>query len=301
MLMNLTETSLALKPLSLEDKAIIDSLMYASDAKGCEDSFATLFMWQKMYDFRIYDFYERKVIYSAKQKLLYYPMGKPTKPELLKELFLSFKNADLLSEDTNFIYNIPPNYLAQFPEASEIFEIKSDLGDADYIYCVEKLIENSGAKLRKKRNHIKHFILACPNFTVQNIDKSNIALAKDFMCVQSRARDLYDEADAIALAFDNFNALGLSGVLMKCPCDSIAAAAILSPLGGGVFDVHFEKSTRDVEGASQMIVWQEAVAIKNLGGKLMNREQDMNEENLRKAKESLDPLFKHERQRAYLK
>ena len=59
--------------------------------------------------------------------------------------------------------------------------------------------------------------------------------------------------------------------------------------------VHFEKSDKLVEGASQMIVKCEAQSILEHGGKFMNREQDLGDPNLRHAKESLDPDFMYGR------
>lgn len=289
-----------LKSVELSDKPMFDVCLNADKSKGCDNSFATIFMWSAAYDAKWMNLNGRIIVYFAKQKLLYYPYGAHTEPAELAEILKAFTDAKLLDKDANFIYNLPSDYEKIFPEASNFFDIKNISADHDYIYCVEKLIENSGAKLRKKRNHIKQFVLHCPDFAIEEINDSNIESAKNFMLGQARSYSLWDEAAAMERGFQNFSQLGLSGLLMRCPCDSIAAAAIMSPLGGGAFDVHFEKSMHDVSGASQMIVWQEAVAIKNLGGTLMNREEDMGEENLRRAKESLDPLEKLERKRAYM-
>ena len=73
--------------------------------------------------------------------------------------------------------------------------------------------------------------------------------------------------------------------------ETISAAAIIGKISNQTYAVHFEKSNKQVEGASQAIVKLEAEQIKHLGGKFMNREQDLGNENLRRAKESLDPDF----------
>ena len=290
-----------LREITLGDKARIDGYMEQNGARGCETSFATIYMWDAAFGFRLLDLGDRLALYNLRYRGITFPLGAYTPPAELRDLFLQFKRAGLIADGSDFIYGIPPNYPERFPEAAEIFDLRADPGDADYIYSVDKLISNSGAKLRKKRNHIKHFILACPNLMVEEITPKNFEAAREFMLSKSREQGLGDEVLALERGFDNYGELGLSGVVMRCPCDGLAAAAVFSPLAGGVFDVHFEKSTRDIDGASQMIVWQEAVAIKNLGGAFMNREQDMGEENLRRAKESLDPLEKFQRLRAYLR
>ena len=53
-------------------------------------------------------------------------------------------------------------------------------------------------------------------------------------------------------------------------------------------DIHFEKADHAIKGISQTLTWQLAIALRGKA-KFMNREQDMNEENLRHAKRSLDP------------
>ena len=289
-----------LRPISLADKPRVDSYMLQNKARGCETSFATIYAWDAVFGFQLLDLGDRFALYNPRFRTMSYPLGAHTPPAQLREILLQFKAASLIAEGSDFVYSVPPNYVEMFPEAAEVFDMQTNLGDADYIYYVDKLIANSGAKLRKKRNHIKRFTLACPNMRIEEFSKKNLGETKEFMLAQSRTQNLLDEMKAIERAFDNFDALGLCGILMRCPCDRIAAAAIISPLAENVYDVHFEKSTRNVEGTAQMIVWQEAVAIKNMGGEFMNREQDMNEENLRKAKESLDPLEKFQRLRAHL-
>ena len=78
------------------------------------------------------------------------------------------------------------------------------------------------------------------------------------------------------------------GVLLRAAGRPVGFS-IFSPLPEGVWDIHFEKADHEVKGAPQMLVVKVAEALLARGGRLMNREQDMGEPGLRRAKHSLDP------------
>lgn len=116
-----------------------------------------------------------------------------------------------------------------------------------------------------------------------------------FMDAEDEKKCLFAEVVAIGSAFANFEYLGLYGVVLYAAPEKIAAAAIIGKISDDAHSVHFEKSDKLIEGASQTIVKCEAEAIKANGGRFMNREQDLGDENLRRAKESLDPSFMYAR------
>lgn len=146
-----------------------------------------------------------------------------------------------------------------------------------------------------KRNHIKHFTAQNPQMSVEPLGESNFAQTMRFMDAEDEKKLLFAEEVAIGAAFANFDELGLYGTVLYSAPDKIAAAAIIGKITDEVHSVHFEKSDKLVEGASQMIVKCEAEAIASRGGKFMNREQDLGDPNLRRAKQSLDPTFMYAR------
>jgi len=298
--MNLVETNIALenlRDLRIADKAEIENAMQVNMSADCENCFANLFMWANAYNTLILWWKDKLVAYNAYDKLLHYPVGKHSSPQELRELAESFKKAGLLK--LNYIYNLPPDYDKMFGNEDNYFKIVADKADADYLYDVEKLINQTGAKLRKKRNHIKHFTTLNPDFSVEKLSASNMAQAQQFINGIDDACGLFIEELAIARGMDFFEQLNLNSIILRSNPDKIAAVAIFSKITDDVYTVHFEKSDKSIEGAAQMIVPLEAQEIKRLGGSIMNREQDLGDENLRRAKESLDPQSMYARQRAY--
>ncbi len=288
----------SLRNLELSDRAWMESLIALNPSDSCEDSFANLLVWNCVYAYKVCDFHGRCALFDSKQGQAFFPFGEFLEPVLLRELADAFVENGLCGEGRKYFYNTPPKYLEKFPDAKDFFSITADAGEADYIYSVEKLIDSSGEKLRKKRNHIKHFMRECPSYALEPIAEENLLSAMKFAERVSEEMGLEDEIRALSCAKKNFNELGLHGAILRCPLSNIVAMAVFSALNKNTYAVHFEKSLRDVDGTSQMMVSQEAVSIRALGGTYMNREQDLGLENLRRAKESLDPAFKYERLRA---
>ena len=281
--------------LKLSDKTEIESLLAERKHRGCEANFATLYMWSAAYGTKIARGFGCVAPFNPKLGVLHFPIGKFPPPENLEKFYEAFETRKLLKY--HFFYDTPKAYLESLPEAEKFFRQTSEPAEFDYLYSVEKLLEMRGGKLRKKRNLVRQFEDSRPDFRTEKISPSNMEGAKNFMLNSPEVRHFPDENAAIQRAFENFFELGLEGILLYPDTNSNApiGAAILNRLDADEWSVAFEKSVHSERGASQELVLAESRAIADLGGKLMNREQDLGEENLRHAKESLDPLLKYER------
>ncbi|MCG8619009.1 MAG: phosphatidylglycerol lysyltransferase domain-containing protein, partial [Desulfobacterales bacterium] len=100
-------------------------------------------------------------------------------------------------------------------------------------------------------------------------------------------QSLIEEAAAIEKAFDNWDRLGLEGLVVTVD-DNIAAFAVFSPLNLDTFNVHFEKANIAYKGAAQVIN-QETARYLSDRAVYINREQDLGIPGLRQAKMSYDP------------
>ncbi len=287
--------------VSLDDREKIAGLIGLSPSRSCENSFATVFAWSAAYNTSIlYPGKENAFLYNPVDGILHYPLGRDVPPETLARYACAFSDAGLLR--SGYVYNVPPDWGEKFPGASAFFDLSRDPADADYIYDVAKLRALTGPKLRKKRNHIKRFSADHPRFAVQKISPANTEEARLFMEDADLHMGLLDERKAVEKAFANFGELGMEGILLRAEDGGkILGCAVFSRLNSDTFTVHFEKSLHEVEGAPQMLVKLEADALAERGAAYMNREQDLGDENLRRAKNSLDPCMKYERLRAYLK
>ena len=270
------------RPVALADKTLFDLARAENPTDSCEQTFAVNFAYSDNYNTQIAVWNGRVAVYKPKHKILHYPIGKDTAPQ---ELCKYAQFAESVGASFDYIYDAPPDYVEKFPEASEFFDILENDGDADYIYNTENLRELKGALLRKKRNHIKHFETANPNWTFGAIDTANIDEAREF--ASARAADF--DTEAIQKAFANFYDAGFSGVILRNEARQIAGLAVFSKISDAMADVIFEKSEKSERGAAQMLVKVEAEYLAKHGIIFMNREQDLGEPNLRQAKRSLDP------------
>ena len=176
------------------------------------------------------------------------------------------------------------------------YEIVEMNGANDYIYEAEKLATLSGKKLHGKRNHINQFELAHEWKTVElthdNIDIA-LGLAKKWESeAEEITSDMEYESRAMAMAFKEFNEIGLEGIILYVDGQPQAFTAG-SMITSETVDVHFEKANKDLRGAYPMINRE---FVRYLLGrhpqlKYINREDDMNIEGLRKAKLSYHPAF----------
>lgn len=297
-----------LRPIALSDKPFIERLISLNPSEGCEANFANLFMWADSYKTQILSLGENSAIaYSGASKILHFPLGERPAPGLLAQIAEKFAGENLCPDGG--VYDVPPDYAETFAgELGEKFEISERPEDFDYIYENQRLLSMEGKKLRKKRGLVKRFESDNPNFSCDNICSKNKADALSFMERMNSAKlespifnGIGAESGALARAFENFEALGLCGLILRAEAGEIAGAAVFSRINGSICTVHFEKSDASIKGAPQMLVLREAQAMINIGASFMNREQDLGLENLRRAKESLEPLRMYRRRRLRLK
>jgi len=188
---------------------------------------------------------------------------------------------------------IEKDYIDKFKiELEKYFNIEDDYNYADYIYSSEKLAALNGKKLHNKKNLVNQFIKKNPNFTVKNLEPENFKdcfqLAEKW-CKNKNCEDLgfSHEKSALSIAFANFQALNLEGIIIFVN-NQPAAFSIFSRMNAEMYDIHFEKFDSDIKGASQFINFQTA---QFLSKKCLwiNREQDMGIDSLRYAKQSYYP------------
>ena len=176
------------------------------------------------------------------------------------------------------------------------WQLTEDRGNFDYVYSMEELLTLSGKKLHAKRNHINQF-RANNEFEYVKLDGS---MKDECMAVYDRwleGRDIFDpvERKAIALLMDNMDRLGVVGGGIR-----IGGRLKAFTLGEVVDDdmavVHIEKA-EDIPGL-YTVINQQFVEHELTGVKLINREEDMGLEGLRRAKLSYNPVMMIEKYEA---
>lgn len=173
------------------------------------------------------------------------------------------------------------------------FHIERDRGSDEYIYDRKSLETLRGKKLQAKRNHISKFESLYPDFSYKTLDESHFDECLKMLDEWLKDRDesemenLDEEYDAILKAFESWTAINLTGSLLR-EKDKIIAFTIGETIDDETI-IHFEKGNRDYQG-SYAAINKDYLTRTALPSKYVNRQEDLNLEGLRQAKESYKPI-----------
>lgn len=168
------------------------------------------------------------------------------------------------------------------------------LGQWDYLYSVQELIELRGNRFHKKKNLLRQFQrkykavyhaldMGCVERVLEM--QSNWCTWKE--CVNSHA--LEAENTAIERVLKEWDSIpGLMGGALEVG-DEIVAYTVAEALTPNTVLIHFEKGHTGYKGVYQAINNLFLAATAN-GFEYVNREQDLDDEGLRKAKLSYNPI-----------
>ena len=204
-------------------------------------------------------------------------------------------------------------------ENFDTLHFEENRGDSDYIYSAESLATLAGNQYKKKRNHVSRFNRTYSDYEIRPIAPENYADAlsveKSWLNIETlgessdtdcectcecreaawaeRSEDeksRLSEYCAIREALEHFDELGMKGAVLYVggvPAGMTMASEIVPE----VWDIHFEKVIDEYaeNGGYAIINKLFAEHLVAAGARLINREEDINIEGLRKAKLSYYP------------
>ncbi len=298
--MNLELDFSLLRRVMLSDAELFAGIAAENISDSCEWSFCNLLWWGAVNRIMFLPCNGRLIIYDPVNRCNYFPVGREFSGGELLTLLRQFRDRGL--SDAGDIYDLPEDYYFRHPELHSQITAAFDPGESDYIYDLDHLRELSGSKLRKKRNLIRQFQRENPGYFIRRITPENIGeavmLAEKLNSKLHSCPFLEMENKVMESCRSNFAGVGADGIILYANADTAAGFSIFSPVNRECVDIHFEKADHEVTGASQMLTWAVADYLKDTSFKRMNREQDMGEYGLRRAKTSLDPLYKFRRMTA---
>ena len=281
-----------------EDRAWVQPLLEAEGSLCCEFNFANIYLWSRAYPQKIARLDGRLLVQiQGKLGLCYlYPAGSgPLGPAV-----------DALATDAAS-HGVPLTLVCVTGEQKAALEqacpgrfaFEEDRDGFDYLYDVNRLADLPGKKLHAKRNHIHRFDEQFPDWLLEDITPANVPecveLERQWAAIRQEeagedAATVSEETIAVIEALYHMDKLGLEGALIRADGSPIAFS-----LGGLItpecFDVNFEKSFGDIQGAYPAINREMAKLIRARHPQVrwFNREDDMGLEGLRKAKLSYYP------------
>ncbi len=279
---------------SVGEKQWISDRIAEEEFLTCEYTFGNIFSYTAKMDILVADVHGclvTRCCFTEDYAEYCFPAGKGNKIKAIEEIVIDGKEREIpfgiFGMNTENAKLLRDNFSAQF-------DITLERDSFDYIYNSTDLIELTGKKYQPKRNHIS-FFMRNNNWSYERITRENISecieMSEDWLSKsQSEYKsDLESELKIIKKVFDNYEALGYVGGLLRCD-GKVIAYTMGERMNEDTFCVHFEKAYADIRGAYPMIN-QQFVKNELSGYKYIDREDDVGSENLRKAKLSYHPAL----------
>ena len=292
------------KRLKPEQRQQYNDLLFAGPERGCEYSFANLYLWgqQKVAFLQgcavIFSHFHGHSVYP-------YPIGSGDKKAAVEAILHDAKIRGIPCRITGITAQDKEELEALFPG---IFLLCSNRDTFDYVYDINALADLRGKKLQSKRNHFNRFCAVHPDHQVVPISDGNLPRVKEFVeGWYARRREIDPMGDylleniALARALNHWGELGMDGIALMDE-GKILAMTMGSRMSNDTFDIHFEKAAEDGTGVYAAVNCQFAryLRLKYPDVAYLNREDDMGLEGLRSAKLSYRPHHVVEKYWAYL-
>ena len=293
------------RPITIADKPLFNRYFRQFPPEISEFTFTNLFMWRIYYHWQFLEWDDHLVVFSRdylheyhkpikgdRDTLMIMPPIGADPAQMVCELFKSGQPVEF--------HRVPMslwNAVQILPEAKQLgIAWQDDRSNWDYEYSRSALATLSGGNLKPKRKWLNRFMTRYKyDFQWLSPERPElltcIKKAQDTWCQQNRCEespDLRMENEAIAEAITNFQALRFEGslILVDDSCIAYTFGEFLHP---GTMVTHIEKAHEEYEGGYQAImslfvqanIWREV--------EFVNREQDLDNPGLRRAKESYDP------------
>lgn len=276
-----------------DDRTRYEELLALSGERGCEFSFANLYLWGRQ---SIAFLHGQALFFSQfnRRSVYPYPVGNGDKKEALQAIIhdatargIPCRITGLSEADTKIVESLFPGR----------FRFHCDEDAFDYVYDINDLADLPGKKYHTKRTNLNRFAEQFPNAHTEPLADANLAAVETFLqkWFENRLRedpdvDFHMERAALRKALRDREALQLHGLVLMNG-EQVIAVTIGSLLSPEIMDVHFEKGAPDVPGAYAAIncAFARYVRQKFPSVRFLDREEDMGIEGLRRAKQSYRP------------
>ena len=279
------------REIRLEDKNLFRDFFAHSPPQTSEYTFTNLFIWRNYYHLK-WSLWDECVCILAQaegsQPFFFPPLGKKNSKERINDLLLYLKRQGFKAT----IQRVPEDIVNQYLKDYEHFEIALDRDNCDYVYLTEDLIKLEGNKFHGKRSHINKFkknhsyqYKSLTPFLVSECLKMETGWCNLKHC--EIFPSLAGEEKAIYEGLKNMELLGFKGGVILVN-GKVEAFALGEQLNSQTAVIHVEKANPSFDGLYQLI--NQEFCMHEWGDiAYINREQDLGEEGLRKAKLSYHP------------
>ena len=263
---------------TVADAAWVQPILHRCAYPGADYTFYNMYFWEGYYGaLAEVDGFVTQALAHSGQLICLYPAGQGDAMPVIEKL-----------HDTARAHRLRLSLRGVTDETREVLERSApgrftftEYRDSfDYIYTVEELCELHGKKLQAKRNHINRFLQEHDDWHTERVTPENLPLcgkmARLWYAQHPAGREIDNEKIALRRAMEHFEAFSIGGRMHE-----------------QYYDVMFEKAFPDIDGAYPLInrEFSRMIAEKYPEVRWLNREDDMGEEGLRRAKESYQPTL----------
>ncbi len=282
--------------LALHDKPLFDRYLKPFKTRASELSFTNLYMWRRKYDFHHAVFGDFLWVLNVSPAGKWYfspPIGdyRGNLKESIDAVRIWLSKADRPLIIKKAEKSVTESIMSLYPDEIISSEMRDDF---DYLYDFESLRTLKGNIYHKKRNHLNKFLKTYEDWNYETLSNVNVKEVKDCLhrwCHQHDCAsdpDLTHERLAILDALENKDHLDFNGGLIRIN-GIVEAFTLAEQLSSDSTVIHIEKADTWIDGLYAAI---NQVYLENcpFPTQIVNREQDMGLERLRKAKESYHPV-----------
>ncbi len=289
------------RPVTLGDKALIDGYMYRWGEGSCQHSFTAMYTMTAKYadEFREEGGFltvHRAGRETDTERIYLMPMGDPSDEAGLRRALIDILNdAHASGRRVRFETLTASGAAAIEKLLPGRFTFEPSRDWSEYIYTRERLAELSGPDMRSRRHEVNAFYNRYGDRArIVPMDTGLLDEVRAFQefwmaSGQSNEEDVQLELENtfIQKGLDHFEELGLSGIVAYV--DGVFAGyAYGAPLSHTHYDVLIEKGDRRYDDIYRVLN-REIVRMCCGGFTYINREEDVGEPGLRKAKMSYKP------------
>lgn len=280
-------------PVRLEDKTTIERYTMPSGITNCDLAFANMYCWQFVYHSawaEVDGFLVIRFHIGGGEKIGYMqPVGDGDFARIIPALHEDARShgqrlriIGITDQGRDMIRNM---HLGAFA-------FESDRAFEDYVYTADDLRTLPGRRYQPKRNHINRFTATYPDYRYEPLTRNRFAecmqLEREWRrSHEGHASELCAEQQAMQGAFDHFEELAILGGCIYVG-NRLAAFTYGSAVNDHTFVTHVEKADTEFDGAFTII---NKLFAEHLPARftLINREEDLGLEGLRRAKLSYHP------------
>jgi len=255
-----------------------------SFSRLCDYVYGTVLLWRDMWplEFAFYDdiAFMRVDVYDGAVGYML-PVG--------GDLERALDILDSCVPENKLFFNVPGPEVDFLRQRYGDISVKSIGSGGDYLYDAESMAALSGRKLHGQRNHANYFERTW-EYRFEEITSSNVCDVKAF--IESKpvtaSSEIFTEGNRKTLELlDNLSIYDFSSLTLYAG-DKVVGFTFGTLLGDTLY-VTIEQADRDYRGAYPMLASKFVSDHLDAGAGFVNREDDLDNEGLRRSKQAWNP------------